>query len=76
MTQEQLLAAIENEEDLLTPKFQRTFAAAADSSCPKCGDRMEVVSNGDKLFSTAVALAYSQRCVRCGAEVTDSGILL
>lgn len=76
MDAEDLLALLDGEEDVLTPKFQQIFVKAANSSCPKCGDRMEAASNGTELFKDAVALAYRTRCVGCGLEATPSGILL
>lgn len=76
MDPEDLLALLEGEEDLLTPRFEKVFAAAADATCPKCGDRMEVVSNGADLFKSAVALSYLTRCVGCGSEASPSGLAL
>ena len=76
MDQETLLGLLEGEEDILTPRYEQLFLRTADSSCPKCGDRMEVISNGADMFNSAVALTYSTRCIGCGAEVSPSGILL
>ena len=72
MDPKDLLALLEGEADVLTPEFERVFKDPG--TCPGCGDRLEVVSNGRDLFKDAVALAYRRRCPGCATEGA-SGVL-